>query len=135
MRNSPHTRESNLQRSATRLASVGHAWRGLGVLLAEPNARIHLGAACAVLLLGLALQVTPQQWALLALSCALVLSAEALNTALEHVVDIASPEWSEGARRAKDVAAAGVLIASIGAVVVGLIVFGPRLWCLAMTCR
>lgn len=119
----------------TRLASLGHAWRGLAVLLQEPNARIHLGAACAVLVLGQMLAVTPEQWALLALACALVLGAEALNTALEHVVDMASPQWSESARRAKDVAAAGVLLASVGAAVVGLLVFGPRLWCLIRACH
>jgi diacylglycerol kinase (ATP) len=58
------------------------------------------------------------------------MGAEALNTALELTVDLAQPEWHALARDAKDVAAAGVLICSLVAVVVGLVVFGPRLWAL-----
>jgi len=56
------------------------------------------------------------------------MGAEALNTALEFAVDLAQPEWHALARDAKDVAAAGVLICSLAALVVGLVVFGPRLW-------
>lgn len=121
-------REHRARPSTSRLASLGHACRGLAVLMKEPNARIHLLASCAVLALGLALSVTLLEWALLALTCAMVLTAEALNTAIEHAVNLASPQWSEGARRAKDVAAAGVLLASVGALCVGAVVFLPRLW-------
>jgi diacylglycerol kinase len=66
----------------------------------------------------------------LALAMALVLGAEALNTAIELVVDMAQPEWHALARDAKDVAAASVLLASVGAAVVGLWVLGPKLWAL-----
>lgn len=57
-----------------------------------------------------------------------MLGAEALNTAIELVVDMVQPEWHALARDAKDVAAAGVLVCTLGAVVVGLWVFAPRLW-------
>jgi diacylglycerol kinase len=116
------------QGAASRLASFAHALRGLAVLLRQPNARIHAAAAVLVTGLGLALHVSAFEWCALALAMALVLGAEALNTAIELVVDMVQPEWHALARDAKDVAAAGVLICTLGAVVVGLWVFAPRLW-------
>jgi diacylglycerol kinase (ATP) len=116
------------QGAASRLASFGHALRGVAVLLRQPNARIHAVAAVLVTILGLALQVSALEWCALALAMALVLGAEALNTAIELVVDMVQPEWHALARDAKDVAAAGVLMCTLGAVVVGLWVFAPRLW-------
>ncbi|MBI1172332.1 diacylglycerol kinase family protein [bacterium] len=110
-----------------RLAAFGHAGRGVAVLLGEPHGRIHAVAAVGVTLLGLALGLSAGDWALLVICIALVLAAEALNSAIERVVDLVSPEWQALARDAKDLAAAGVLIASIGAAVVGLIVFLPHL--------
>ena len=112
------------------MASFGHALRGLGVLLRQPNAQLHVAAALGVTALGLALQVSALEWCALALAMALVLGAEALNTAIELVVDMVQPEWHALARDAKDVAAAGVLLCSVGAAVVGLWVLGPKLWAL-----
>ncbi len=117
-------------RAVSRLASFGHALRGLTVLLRQPNARIHVGVALVVVALAWALQVSVLEWCVLALAMALVLGAEALNTAIELVVDMVQPEWHAMARDAKDVAAAGVLLCSLGAAVVGLCVFAPRLWAL-----
>lgn len=116
-----------MRRLHPRIATFVHAGRGLIVLAGQPNARIHFFAALVVILLGVLLDVTAGEWVALSLAIALVLAAEALNTALELVVDLASPEWSETARNAKDVAAAGVLICAIGAAVVGAIIFVPRL--------
>ena len=112
-------------RAASRLASFGHALRGLRVFVSQPNARIHCVAALVVVALGWWLQVTAMEWVALVLAIALVMGAEALNTALEYVVDLASPEWHSLARDAKDVAAAAVLVCSIGAAVVGVLVFWP----------
>ena len=117
-------------RAVSRLASFGHALRGLTVLLRQPNACIHVGVALVVVALAWALQVSVLEWCVLALAMALVLGAEALNTAIELVVDMVQPEWHAMARDAKDVAAAGVLLCSLGAAVVGLCVFAPRLWAL-----
>lgn len=114
-------------RAASRLASFGHALRGLRVWLTQPNARIHAVAACLVVGLGAGLGVSAAEWTALVLAMALVMGAEALNTALEYVVDLASPEWHALARDAKDVAAAAVLLCSVGAAVVGLLVFVPHL--------
>ena len=78
------------------------------------------------LLLGFALRISPAEWIAVVLSAALVLSLEASNTALERLVDIASPDYDELARDAKDLSAGAVLIASAASVVVGLIIFLPR---------
>jgi len=121
--NTPH----RPHRAASRLASLGFAWRGLRIFLAQPNARIQCGAAVLVLVLGAWLGVSPLEWAALLLAIALVLGAEAMNTALEYVVDLAQPEWHPLARDAKDVAAAAVLVCSLGAAMVGLVVFVPYL--------
>lgn len=110
-----------------RLGSFRHAARGVWLLLAQPNARIHLAAALGVIVLALVLRVSAGDWALLVLAITAVLAAEAINTAVERVVDLVSPEWSSLARDAKDLAAACVLITAIGAVAVGLVVFLPYL--------
>ncbi|MEY8877692.1 MAG: diacylglycerol kinase family protein [Leptothrix sp. (in: b-proteobacteria)] len=120
--------EPRVPRATSRLQSFRHAGRGLRVLFAgQPNARIHLVVAVGVVLLGAWLRIDRIDWALLALAIGLVIGAEALNTAVEHVVDLASPRWHALARDAKDVAAAGVLVASLAALAIGLLVFVPRL--------
>lgn len=93
-----------------------------GVLWAARTQRhmlVHLLAAVAVLVAALALRLTLLEFALLALAIILVLFAELMNTALEVVVDLVSPEYHELARRAKDVAAGAVLVASVGAMIMG----------------
>ena len=114
-------------RAASRAASFGHALRGLRVFVSQPNARIHCVAAAIVLGLGAWFGVSSMEWVVLVLAIALVMGAEALNTALEYVVDLASPEWHPLARNAKDVAAAAVLVCSIAAAAVGGLVFVPYL--------
>ena len=110
---------------ARRLASFRHAGRGIVVLLRQPNARIHVVAAVLAVILGLALGISAGDWAILTLCIALVIAAEGINTAVERVVDLASPEWHALARDAKDLAAGAVLVAAIGATVVGVIIFAP----------
>lgn len=93
-----------------------------GVLWAAKTQRhmlVHLLAAVAVLLVALTLRLTLIEFALLALAIILVLFAELVNTALEVVVDLVSPEYHPLAKRAKDVAAGAVLVASVGAVIMG----------------
>ena len=111
-----------------RLASFAHAGRGLVALLNEPNARLQGLAALVVVALALWLELGRSDWALLSLSIALVLASEAANTALEALADRTAPERHALVGRAKDVSAAGVLIASLAAVAVGLFVLGPPLW-------
>lgn len=110
----------------SRLASFPHAARGIGRLLREPNARIHLVATLAVVSAGAAFHVTRLEWIALVFAIVLVFVAEALNTALESLADATIPDHHPLVGTAKDVAAGGVLLAAIGAVVVGALVFVPR---------
>ena len=115
-------------RSASRMASFGHALLGIARLLqTQANARIHLMASTGVVGLGLWLPLTRTDWALLVFAMGGVWVAEALNTALETVVDLVSPEWHALARDAKDIAAGAVLLATLVAVAVGLLVLVPAL--------
>lgn len=113
---------------AASLKSFPYAWRGLLFLLrSQPNARIHLLATLAVCGAGLGLGIGLGDWLWLVLAVILVWSAEAFNTALEQLADAVHPERHPGIGRAKDVAAAAVLIAALGAAVIGVLVFGPHL--------
>lgn len=110
------------------LRSFGFAGAGLAFLVrTQPNFRVHLAAAAAVVGTALGVGATAVEIAVLVLAIGLVMVAEAFNTAVEAVVDLASPAIHPLARIAKDVAAAGVLIAAAVAAVAGLVVLGPRL--------
>lgn len=112
-----------------RLRSFRYAFRGIARLVADqPNARIHACATVVVVGLGFLLRVSALEWAALVLAIAAVWSAEALNTAIEDLADATRPEFHPLVERSKDIAAAGVLLAAIGATVVGLLVLGPPLW-------
>ena len=110
-----------------RAASFQHAVRGVqSALGSEVHLRFHAGATVVVIGLGFYLDLNHMEWALVALSIAAVWSAELLNTAVEALTDLVSPAYHPLAGKAKDVAAGAVLLAAIGAAVVGLIVFGER---------
>ena len=105
--------------------SAGFAWAGLRhVYRTQANFRIEVWAAALALTLTFLLRAPP---APILLSCALVLSVELLNTALEAVVDLVTPELHPLAKVAKDAAAGAVLVASVGALLVGMTVLGPPL--------
>ena len=110
-----------------RKRSFGYAINGLCTLYRETNARIHAVATVLVIALGATLALSPLEWTLLAIAATGVWVAEALNTALEALSDAAVPEHSPHIAVAKDVAAGAVLLASLGAVAVGLLVFVPHL--------
>lgn len=115
-------------RLAGRARSFVYAFRGLARLLAgQHNAWIHAVATVLVVALGLWLRVSRGEWGILVLAMALVWMAEALNTALEELADAVHPDQHPGVGRAKDLAAAGVLLAAAGAAVVGALILGPRL--------
>ncbi len=106
--------------------SFSRAFAGVGFLLREPNARIHLAAASAVTGAGYLVGLSPLEWALVFTNFGLVFALEAINTALESYVDLAAPGWHAMAGRAKDAAAGAVLVASMATVVVAVFLFGPR---------
>jgi diacylglycerol kinase len=110
------------------LRSFAYAGAGLAYLVrTQPNFRIHLLAATAVVGTALGVGATVFEIAVLTLAIGLVMIGEAFNTAIEAAVDLTSPAIHPLARVAKDVAAASVLIAAAIAVIVGLMVLGPRL--------
>ena len=112
----------------SRLQSIRHATDGVRALVAtQPNARIHLGATVLVVGAGLVLDVGRSDWIALVLAMALVWLAEALNTAVECLGDAVTREQHPLIGRAKDVAAGGVLLAAVGAALVGGLVFVPHL--------
>ncbi len=116
-------------RSPSRAAAFRYALRGWWhVLRTQRNAWIHASASVAVILTAVWLRLDRLSWAVLFLAIGAVWMAEFLNTALEAVVDLASPEHHPLARVGKDVGAAAVLIAAATSAAVGLLVMGPPLW-------
>jgi len=108
--------------------SFACAFRGIAALLkSEVHARIHLTATMAVIALGWWCEITRNEWIAVALAIGLVWVAEALNTAIEYVADLAHPDEHPEVKKLKDLAAAAVLFASIVALIVGLLIFWPRL--------
>ena len=111
------------------LKSFANAGNGVAYTVrTQRNARIHLAATVVVVALSLGFGITALEWTAILLAIGLVWTAELLNTAIESVVDLVSPDEHELARISKDVASGGVLIAAIVALAVGMIVFSPRLW-------
>lgn len=90
--------------------------------------RIHFALLVLLCIVGLALRLTTMEWAVLLLAAGAVLGLELLNSAVERAVDLAEPDESEMAAQAKNLAAGGVLVASVVAVLVGILVLGPKLW-------
>jgi diacylglycerol kinase (ATP) len=111
-----------------RLLSFKYAFQGLAYLFrTQPNARIHLVTLMAVVGGGWFFSLSPSEWLAILLAATLVLSLEAVNTAIEALTDLTSPGHHPLAGTAKDVAAGAVLIAAIGAAVIGAIVFLPKI--------
>ncbi len=97
------------------------------VIRTQKNAWIHAVISVAVLAVSLWLRLSARDIAILILTIAMVWMGEFLNTALEAVVDLASPQLHPLAKVGKDVGAAAVLIASIASVLIGLLIIGPPL--------
>jgi len=111
-----------------RLKSFAYALQGLAFLVrTQPNARVHLLATVLVCAAGVYFSLSRAEWLWIAVAIVLVWSAEAFNTALEQLADTLHPEQHPGIGRAKDVAAAAVLIAALGAAAIGVGVFLPHL--------
>lgn len=117
----------------SRARSFRYAFEGWRyVMRTQHNAWIHATATVCVLVLAFTLKLPGRDWAVLILTIALVWTAELINTAIEAVVDLASPHFDQLAKVAKDVAASAVLVTAVAAVVVGLLILGPPLWQLCL---
>lgn len=111
-----------------RVKSFGYAFNGILTLLHdEHNSRIHVAAMTAVAIIGFALDISATEWCVVALCCGGVLMAEAMNSAVEAIADLVSPEFHPLIKKAKDVAAGGVLMMAIAAAISGLIIFLPKI--------
>lgn len=119
----------NSVRASSLWKSFGYAFAGLRhAVRTQRNLRIHLVIALFVFFLGLFLPLEFRDWAILTITIGAVITGELINTVVETVVDLASPEYHDLAKIAKDVAAGTVLVMAVTAVAVGLLILGPPLW-------
>lgn len=127
-RGADHLSSSSRIRCASRVDSFHFAFAGWWHLFrTQPNARIHLAMTGAVIIMGLWLGLGMTEWAILWLAIGLVFAAELFNSALEALVDLATPEVHPLAKAAKDMGAGAVLVGACVAVIVGLLLLGPPL--------
>ncbi len=111
-----------------RFQSFYYAFQGLLFLFhSQFHAKIHFIFTIAVIFVGFYFSITKTEWLILLICIASVWSLEAVNTAIEQVVDLVTPNYHEKAKNAKDVAAAAVLIAAIFSAIIGFLIFVPYL--------
>ncbi len=109
--------------------SFVYAWHGLTYAVrTQRNARVHMVLALVAILLGVALHISPVEWAMVFTAITLVFIAEMFNTVAEACVDLVTREYNPLARIAKDVAAGAVLLNAMLSVLIGALVFIPHLW-------
>ena len=113
----------------SRMTAFGHAFHGWGhVLKTQHNAWIHAVVALLVFIVSFWLNLPARDWAVIILTVTMVFTAEFINTAIEAVVDLASPVHHPLAKVGKDVGAGAVLISALAAILIGLLILGPPLW-------
>lgn len=111
-----------------RLASFGYAFQGIATLFREePNAVIHLLMAVLAIFLGFLLKISMGEWLAIVVCVGLVLSMEALNSAIENLSDFSTKEKHPLIKKAKDLSAAAVFICAMASLIVGIIIFLPKL--------
>lgn len=116
-----------------RAKSFKFAFHGIRLLITkEHNAWIHCFAAVCVLIAGALLGLSRMEWVAVAIAIGAVLAAEAVNSSIEALADLVSPEYNEAIKRTKDLAAGAVLLMAIAAAIVGLIIFIPKIMDLFM---
>ena len=107
-----------------RLASFRYAFNGIRLLIQnEHNAWIHCFTAICVIIAGSFFGLSKTEWIAITIVIGAVLSAEAVNSSIESLADLVSPEYNEAIKKTKDLAAGSVLIMAIAAAIVGLIIF------------
>lgn len=121
-------RNANDKKDGTRFSLVQAfkcAGSGLGYIFAtQRNIKIQTGVAILALILGFVLSIPFSSWLAIIVCITVVFAAECINTAIESVVDLVSPDYAELAKRAKDCAAAGVLICALSSLIVAFFVYG-----------
>lgn len=110
-----------------RIASFKWAFNGLRIFFIEEfNAKVHFVAAATVLILGFFFKINKYEWMAVLFAIAMVISAELINTAIEHLADVVSPEKKPAIKKVKDMAAAAVLIVAFAALLIGVFIFLPK---------
>jgi len=113
------------------IRSFGYAFKGIAYATAtQLNFRVHLLLTALAVLMGFALHISVGEWEWLALCVTLVLVAELFNTMIEALVDLVSPGYNEKAGHVKDMSAGAVVITALFALIIGLIIFLPKLFLL-----
>ncbi len=92
----------------------------------EKSLWVHLFVTLVVIIMGFAFNISSSEWIAVIFAVVLVIGFEILNTAIEYLVDIVSFEYNVKAKKIKDVAAMATLVVTIGAVIIGIIIFGPE---------
>ncbi len=111
-----------------RMLSFKYAFQGVATLFREtPNAVIHLILAIAAILMGFLFSISTAEWLAVTVIIGLVLALEAVNTSIETLADLVSKERNATIKKVKDLAAAGVLLAAMAALAVGVLVFLPKI--------
>ena len=111
------------------LHSFGYAFEGIfSSFKTERNMKIHISIMLMVIIAGILLKINKYEWIICIICFATVISGELFNTAIEVVVDMVMPHKDEKAKLAKDVAAGAVLVLAIGAAIIGLIIFIPKIF-------
>ncbi|MEK4629415.1 diacylglycerol kinase family protein [Solibacillus sp. FSL R7-0682] len=108
------------------IKSFRYAMQGIATATKEQNLRFHLLSAIIVIIAGLLTDLSRTEWVIITLVIALVIGAELFNTAIERVVDLASPQIHPLAKQAKDIAAGAVLVFAGASVIIGLLIFLPK---------
>lgn len=111
-----------------RLKSVGYAFRGMRILIkTEASIKIQLIIAAVVTIAGFYFEISKTEWMVQIIMIGLVMSVEGMNTAVEYIADFVHPEHHKKIGLIKDVAAGAVFIAAIVAVVIAVLIYGPKL--------
>ena len=110
------------------LKSFYYAFQGIKVnILTERNLAIHFLVMLLVIVCGFVFKISVTEWLICILLFGFVITLELMNTAIETAIDICMPEINPKAKLAKDTSAGAVLVVAIVAVVIGIIIFGPKI--------
>ena len=113
---------------AKRLKSFTYAFNGLRILLREEhNSRIHLFATVCVVVAGVIFRISSLEWVAVVFAIGLVFGGEIFNSAIEDLADVVCPERDERIKKVKDLSAAAVLVSAFTALIIGLIIFIPKI--------
>lgn len=116
-------------RAGRLIKSFGYALKGLiKTFREEQNLRVQTAASLLVIFLGAYFKITVLEWSFLVLVMGLVLVAEITNSAVERITDVLKPRLNGYVKEIKDIMAAGVLLSSLAAVIIGAIIFWPHLY-------